>query len=354
MNTQIPKSFFPSYGDEDTVRRSWVRAIAASALATARHEPPGKVLQRAWPDDTRAAIFHKAATSPIDTTAFPTADAVAGFRSLAPGSAALALFQRGLALDLAGVTTIRIPNIASLPVKPIFVAEGARAPDVQFTLAATIVGPVRKILVLSAVTGELEKAAPESAAQVIGRVLADAAGKSFDTVAFGTADADAAQPAGLLHNVTPVTATAGGGMAAMVEDLANLIEAIGDAGIDTNDVVIVAPPHQATTMKAMLGIKFTNPILTTLGLPANTVAAFAPAAVASGYQNAPTIETSKEALVHLEDTSPQDIGTPGSPATVAAPTKSMFQTDLISIKVRANAAWAVTPGGAQFVENVTW
>jgi hypothetical protein len=107
-------------------------------------------------------------------------------------------------------------------------------------------------------------------------------------------------------------------------------------------------------MKATLGIKFNNPIVTTLGLEPNTVAAFAPAAVASGYQNAPTIETSKEALVHKEDTSPQDIGTAGTPATVAAPAESMFQTDLISIKVRANAAWAVAPGGAQFVESVTW
>jgi hypothetical protein len=92
----------------------------------------------------------------------------------------------------------------------------------------------------------------------------------------------------------------------------------------------------------------------TLGLPAKTVACFAPAAVASGYQDAPAIETAKESVIHFEDTSPADTGTPGSLAVVAAPSKSAFQTDIIAVRVRANAAWAIAPGGAALVQNVTW
>jgi hypothetical protein len=84
------------------------------------------------------------------------------------------------------------------------------------------------------------------------------------------------------------------------------------------------------------------------------VAAFAPAGVASGYQDAPTIEASREPVVHFEDTTPLDISTPGSPPTVAAPSKSAFQTDIIAIRVRALCAWAVTSGAAQVVANVNW
>ncbi|WP_166296836.1 hypothetical protein [Bradyrhizobium sp. 2S1] len=100
-------------------------------------------------------------------------------------------------------------------------------------------------------------------------------------------------------------------------------------------------------MKTKVGPKFDHPVLSTLGLPAKTVACFAPAAVASGYQDAPQIETSKTATVHFEDESLLDIVGPGS--VVAMPTKTAFQTDLISIRVRARAAWAVTPGGAQVI-----
>jgi hypothetical protein len=68
----------------------------------------------------------------------------------------------------------------------------------------------------------------------------------------------------------------------------------------------------------------------------------------------PTIETGQESVIHFEDTHPADIGTPGTPNVVAAPSKSAVQTDIVAIRFRANAAWAVTPGGAQVVQNVNW
>jgi len=44
----------------------------------------------------------------------------------------------------------------------------------------------------------------------------------------------------------------------------------------------------------------------------------------------------------------------GPDGAIALPTKTAFQTDLISIRVRARAAWAVTPGGAQVINSVNW
>jgi len=79
------------------------------------------------------------------------------------------------------------------------------------------------------------------------------------------------------------------------------------AGIDTTGAVFVCSPREATIIKTKVGPKFDYPVLSTLGLPAKTIACFAPAAVASGYQDPPQIETSKTATVHFEDTNPADI-----------------------------------------------
>jgi hypothetical protein len=94
------------------------------------------------------------------------------------------------------------------------------------------------------------------------------------------------------------------------------------------------------------------PHLVELRFAGETVCAFASAAIATGYRDAPEIETSREALLHFEDTTPAAII--GSTGALAVPTRSAFQTDVIAIKVRGRVAWAVAPDGAQVVENVNW
>jgi len=176
------------------------------------------------------------------------------------------------------------------------------------------------------------------------------ANRGIDAAAFGSAAADAVAPAGLLYGVTPIAA-ATAGTDAMAEDLGALTGAIGAAGIDASGAVFVCGPREATILKVKVGPKFDHPILTTLGLPAKTVACFAPAGVASGFQDAPQIETSRDAAYHFDD-APTDVST--APGVAAAPVKSLYQTDLISIKVRANAAWAVASGAAQVISAVNW
>jgi hypothetical protein len=100
-------------------------------------------------------------------------------------------------------------------------------------------------------------------------------------------------------------------------------------------------------MRASLAPEFQNSLLMTLGLPPKTLAAFAPNALAWGYRGTVEIETAPFSTVHAED-NPTDI------SSASAPVKSLFQTDLLSIRVRANTAWAVMPGGAQSVANVEW
>ena len=355
MTTLTRRPFLPN--DDDALhfeRRSWQRAITAHALAALHLDDPTKILKANWPSDERARLITRAAVSPTTTASLPPFDAIATFRSLAPGSGALRLLDSSLKLNLSGLSTWKIPNIAALPPAPIFVGEGAPAPVVQFAFRSTILGPMKKVLVMSGVTNELQNASAETAVATIGRVLADATVKSFDTIAFSTGAATAVQPAGLLHDATVVTTAAPAGAGALKADLANLVDAISDAGIATDGAIFVAPAREALLIKAEpVGPKFNYEVFETLGLPPRTVAAFAPDAVASGYQDAPTIEASTDALLHY-DSVPSDISTAGTPAVAAFPTRSAFQTNIVNIRVRMLAAWACVPGGSAYVTNVNW
>jgi hypothetical protein len=330
-------------------RRSWCRAIAAKVLAVNTFGDAAKIAKGTWPNDDRALMITRGAVTPTTSAGLWTYDPVVAYRSLAPSSAALALFKMGMALDLTGVTTIRIPVVPTNPL-PVFVGEGMPGPVVQRNIHSTILGPLRKLLLLATVTGELNDCTPETASVVVGRILADSVEHSIDAAAFSSNADDGVTPAGLLHAVIPVTA-ATAGPDALAEDLGALTGAIGANGISTSDVVFVAGPREATIMKAKLGPKFDHTILTSLGLPAKSVACFAPNGIASGYQDAPTIEAKTEAVLHHEDTAPLDISTSGA---VAAPSKSVFQTNLIALRVRGNCAWVAAPGAAQIITAVNW
>jgi hypothetical protein len=138
-------------------------------------DDPRRIVKSAWPHDERALMIARGAVTPTTTAGLWTYDPVVAYRSLAPSSAALALFQLGLMLDLTGASTIRIPSVAGFPVQPLFVGEGLPAPNVQGDFSSTVLGPARKILLLSAVTREVESTTPETASAVIGRALSDVA-----------------------------------------------------------------------------------------------------------------------------------------------------------------------------------
>jgi hypothetical protein len=78
-------------------------------------------------------------------------------------------------------------------------------------------------------------------------------------------------------------------------------------------------------------------------------------AIASAFAGLPEVTTSREAAIHMEDSAPAAIGTAGSPNTVAAPVRSMFQTDSVAIRMVQRCTWVSRASGmVQLVEDVTW
>jgi hypothetical protein len=241
--------------------------------------------------------------------------------------------------------------------QPGFIPEGGPAPLAQFSLAAITVGPAKKILILSALTGELANATADTAQAIIGRVLEDATAKSLDAALFSSAAADATRPAGLLNGLSPITATPAGGQAdhQMITDVANLAGAISDAGISAEGAVLIANPREAIKLRMLTTANFTNAVLGTPQVAAGTVIAVAPDGLMVGYSGAPEVESSIESTVHFEDTTPLPIATGAQGSGVlATPTKSAFQQDLIIIKLRARCAWTPMPGAVQYLTGANW
>ena len=308
-----------------------------------------------WAHDSRAVEVLKAAQNPTSTTNFPAITTTSIWQSLAPASASAQLFSHAMQISLQGVNKVRIPHAASVP-QPGFVPEGSAAPLAQFSLAGVDLGPVRKILILTSLTGELENATPEAASAIIGKTLAEAVAQAVDAAVFSSAAADSTRPAGLFAGVVPnVAATGSTDVDAATTDIANLAAEISSAGIDPSGMIIVAAWPQAVRLQMLSGANFKYAIVGTNALPDGTVAAFAPAGVAVGYSGTPEIEVTKEGAVHFEDTTPLPIasGAQGS-ATVGSPVKSAFQQNLLVVLVRARCAWSALPGAVQIVPSVSW
>ena len=71
--------------------------------------------------------------------------------------------------------------------------------------------------------------------------------------------------------------------------------------------------------------------------------------------DSPSFNVSDSATVHMEDTTPLAIGTAGSPATVAAPTRSFWQTDCIGIRMIMDVTWGLKrTGTVAWTETMTW
>ncbi|MBR1190076.1 phage major capsid protein [Bradyrhizobium sp. AUGA SZCCT0160] len=300
----------------------------------------------------------KAAVNPATTTTAAWAgnlstQAVGDFvKSLAPISGASQVFERAFRSSLAGVNSILLPRRTAVPAAGSvpWVEQGMPIPVQNLSVTGVTLGPEKKLGVIVALTNETM--ASSAAEAVVTQMLRENAAMSLDATLFSNAAATAAAPAGLLNGISALTAVSGGGETAMVGDLMQLSDAIADA---TGDIVIIAHPKQANTIRIRRGNTFDIPVFATRGVPAGTVIALDPQALAVGFGTEPKFESSIEAVIHQEDTSPVALGTVGSPNVVAAPSRSLFQTDCTSLRMLLPAAWAIrAPNSIAWVSAANW
>jgi hypothetical protein len=303
-----------------------------------------------------STILLRAASAPATLTnatwagalaAVAVDDTIAAMTSLSAGAD---LISRGTKVSLAGIFHMVIPGrVVSAAAAGQWVREGGAIPVRNQVVHSSFLEP-RKLAVISTYTQEMAESSNVDA--FVRALLSESAGLALDAAMFSNAADDGAHPAGLLYNVTPLTAATGGGNVAMEQDLAALAGALAAAGGGVN-AVIVCNPAQATSLKLLAGPRFDTPILAATSVPAKTVILIEASSLVSGFDAVPDFSTSQVALLHYEDTSPQDI-TGGSPSP-AVPVRSLFQTSAIGLRMELKCSWTLRAAGhAQWVQNVTW
>jgi hypothetical protein len=334
------------------------RAGAAHLRAFITGKSPEREAKAMFGADERVDFVLKAATGPAAIAGTPEWAAniapvsiygmVADITSI---SAAAALIDRGLKLDMDHVAELRVPGrTLNAAAAGMWVAEEDPAPVRQLVFLNAAVLQPRKLSVLAAYTRT--QAESSNIEAIVRQTLGEAAGLALDQKMLSADAATTGAPAGLFFGTTPLTPATGAGQAAMVGDIEALIDALAANGAGAAPVFVCAA-KQAAAMKTLVGPKFDYPIFASTSLPAGTVAAVEVASFVSAFSPVPEFSTSPTAAVHFEDTSPQDI-TGGSPSP-AVPVRSAFQTESILLKMDLRAAFGLRAAGhAQWVQNVTW
>src|SRR5262249_30677833 len=120
-------------------------------------------------------------------------------------------------------------------------------------------------------------------------------------------------------------------------------------------IIFIAASDQAHAVRVFLRGLPVYTVLTSSAMPAGTVIAIAANALASALDPAPRIDLSTEALLHMVDTNPAQIAIVGTPNQISAPSRSLFQTDTIGLRLRMEVSWGLrNTQGLAWVSNTTW
>ena len=85
------------------------------------------------------------------------------------------------------------------------------------------------------------------------------------------------------------------------------------------------------------------PVIQSSNVTADTMLLVDAADFVSVTGDTPRFDVSDQATVHMEDTTPLAISTVGSPNTVAAPVRSLWQTDCIGVRMLLDLNWGHAP-----------
>lgn len=361
-----------------------MRSLVAMVAGHASRKPAQQVLIERYGHDGKTdegtrIVFDtltRAATAPATTTTSGWASqlvetSIQGFMDLLlPASVYPGLSSRGLRLSFGRSGVISVPTRASTPtIAGSFVLEGSPIPVRQGAFSATTYTP-KKMAVISTWTREIGEHSTPAIEGLIRNAIQEDTSVALDTVLLDATAASTTRPAGLRNGVTVTTATAGGGFDALVTDMKNLVGALitGSNG-NLRRPVWIMNPIQALSISVIQNAGGDFPFAAEInqnrfqGYPvilSSTVTA-AMVFLVDGADfvaiegGAPRFDVSDQATLHMEDTTPLAIGTAGSPNTVAAPVRSLFQTDSVALRMIMDVNWGMQrTGTVAWTQSVTW
>jgi hypothetical protein len=252
-------------------------------------------------------------------------------------SAGAQLLRGGVVLNFDHYGSISVPGFVASASSASFVAEGQPIPVRQLSSAAVQLLPY-KIGSICAVTEEMINSS--NAEAMISDALLRSAGAALDAALFDINPATAARPAGLRNGIGASTASNNADLReAFFEDVTTLFNGVARVG-GQGPYVLVASPGRAMSIRGQFSAYTGNneQLLTglVLGTPSvgNDLIAVAASTLVSAFSADPEIESASAATLVMDDTAP-------STPDTTQPTKSMYQTASVAIKMRWPVSWAL-------------
>ena len=310
--------------------------ITMAAAKLVKGQTEESILRDRFAGDAYTATVLRAASSPATLASSALGRSIVAdlLTAIGPVGAGAQLLQAGLSFTFAD-GSVHVPGIEVTATSVSFVAEGAPIPVRSLVTNSVLLEPFK---LSTAVVLSREMIESSNAETAVTDALTRAVGLSLDSTLFDAVTGSATRPAGLRAGIAASVASAAiDPRVAMSADLRTLCYAVSPIG---GPVAIVVAPARAWTIQLLSQQPLPFTLLASPAVAINDVIAVAVQGLASATDAAPQIEASQYSAVHME-TSPLPIGSPGSPATVAAPTRSLFQTDAIGVKIRFACSWAL-------------
>jgi len=334
----IPLRPDPRAITERNVRNLSRTVIAKAISGFDRDRDSATILRDRWPEDDNplAPLVLRAASEP---PASLTGSAGALGRSIVedllnvigPVGAGARLLREGLQFTFDSAATLYVPALQATASLVSFVAESSPIP-VRDLVSSSVALVPRKLATIATLTGEM--VASSNAEAFVTDALTQSVGLALDAALFDSAPADAVRPAGLRHGISARTPSAATDPhTAMIQDLVALAGAVSPIG---GKIVFVAAPPRAVAIDLWTYGPSPYQVFASPALAPNDVLAVACRGLASAVDAMPEVEASKVSTLHLEDTTPLPIVSSG---VIASPTRSLWQTDTVGIKIRFNADW---------------
>jgi HK97 family phage prohead protease len=359
------------------------RSLVCALKAHLTGQTALQVLKNEYGEDepTRLVLntITKAASVPADTITSGWASqlvetSIQGFfAALIPNAVYPGLASRGGKFTFGTAGIVQMPTRASTPtIAGSFVAQGAPIPVRQGAFSAITFTP-KKMAVISTFTREIAEHSTPAIDGLIRQAIIEDTSVAIDTVLLDAVAATTTRPAGLRAGVSATTATAGGGIAAMIGDIRALTTALigGSNGNLRSPVWIMNPGDvlAASLLPAIAGggeFPFKEelsggtlqgyPVIQSSNVASDIMLLVDAADFVSVTGDSPRFDVSNQATLHMEDTTPLQIATGAQGSGVlATPARSLWQTDSVGVRMLLDLNWGMRRTGVvAWTQTMTW
>lgn len=372
-----------------------VRLAVVHLKAHVERKPVIEMMRDIYPDRTDMDAVVKAVTNPAMTTVATWAaelvdTAILDFmEALRPESVYAQLAAMGTRFSFGRNGSVKIPRRnaaagagAAPDLRGAFVGEGQPIPVRRGSFGSVTLTP-HKMGVISTFTREMAQQSTPQIEGLIRQGIIEDTAVAIDYALLDAVAGDAIRPAGLLNGVTPITGTAGGGIAAITADLSALLAPFVTNNA-ANGIVFLINPAKVFALQwastavgvypfrdeANAGRLGGYPFIASTNVPATDIIAVRFADFVSSTADTPEFDVSDTATLHEDDGGypadqamrpgtttvlPLATGTAGAGAITAAPVRSLWQTASIGIRMLLGMDWAMRRAAmVQKVSGITW